>query len=160
MHLSAPAGKSVNDGIPPDEFSLHYSSVDDAVTILLHLGRGTLMAKFDLKAAFRMIPVHPADWNLVGMHWQGQSYVDTCLPFGLRSAPFLFNEYATAIEWIMTHNYQLCHLIHYLDDFFLAAPPHSGCCQRDLDTVLQAASKLGVQVAWKVEGPLTAMPFL
>ena len=81
------------------------------------------MAKIDLKSAFRMIPVHSADWDLLGMYWRGQYYVDTCLPFGLRSAAFLFNEYATAIEWIMTHNYQLRHLIHYLDDFFLAAPP-------------------------------------
>ena len=59
MHLSAPAGKSVNDGIPPDEFSLYYSSVDDAVTILLHLGRGALMAKVDFKAAFCMIQFTP-----------------------------------------------------------------------------------------------------
>ena len=72
-----------------------------------------------------------------------------------------FNEYATAIEWIMTHNYQLHHLIHYLDNFFLAALPQSFCCQCDLDTFLQVASKLGVPVAMeKVEGPLTAMSFL
>ena len=96
MHLSAPAGRSVNDGIHPEDFSLHYSSVDDAVAILLHLGKGALMAKIDLKSAFRMIPVHRADWDLLGMHWRGQYYVDTCLPFGLRSAPFLFNEYATS----------------------------------------------------------------
>ena len=95
------------------------------------------------------------------MHWRGKYYVDTCLPFGLCLAPFLFNEYATAIKWIMIHNYQLHHLIHYLDNFLLAAPPDSGCCQRDLDTFLQAASKLGMQVAMeKVEGPLTAMSFL
>ena len=93
MQLSAPAGRSVNDGIHPDDFSLHCSSVDDAVAILLHLGKGALMAKIDLKSAFRMIPVHRADWDLLGMHWRGQYYVDTCLPFGLRSAPFLFNEY-------------------------------------------------------------------
>ena len=61
MHLSAPAGRSVNDGIHPEEFSLHYSSVDDAVAILIHLGKGALMAKIDLKSAFRMIPVHYAD---------------------------------------------------------------------------------------------------
>ena len=102
------------------------------------------MAKINLKSAFRMIPVHSADWDLLGMYWRGQYYVDTCLPFGLHSAAFLFNEYATAIEWIMTHNYQLRHLIHYLDDFFLAAPPpQSFCCQHNLDTFLQVASKLG-----------------
>ena len=93
MHLSVPAGRSVNDGIHPDEFSLHYSSVDDAVAILLHLGKGALMAKIDLKSAFQMIPVHCTDWDPFGMYWWGQYYVDTCLPFGLRSAPFLSNEY-------------------------------------------------------------------
>ena len=72
------------------------------------------------------------------MHWQGQNYVDTCLPFGLPILTFVFNVYATGIEWIVTHKYQLHHLIHYLNDFFLAAPPHSGCCQRDLDTFLQS----------------------
>ena len=87
------------------------------MVILLHLGKGALMAKIDLKSAFRMIPVHSADCDFLGMHWQGQYYVDTCLPFGLHSAPFLFNEYTTAIEWIMTHIYQLCHFIHYLDNF-------------------------------------------
>ena len=88
-------------------FPFTTAQVDDTVAILLHLGKGALMAKTDLKSAFRMIPVHRADWYLLGMHWRGQYYMDTCLPFGLRSAPFLFNEYATAIEWIMTHNYQL-----------------------------------------------------
>ena len=112
MHLSAPVGRRINDGIHPDEFSLHYSSVDDAVAIRLHLGNGALMAKIDLKSASRMIPVHCTDWDLLGMHWRGQYYVDTCLPFGLRSAPILFNEYAMAIECITTHNYQLRHLIH------------------------------------------------
>ena len=129
MHLSAPAGRSINDGIHPDKFSLHYSSVDDAVAILLHLGKGALMAKIDFKSAFQMIPVHCVDWDVLGMHMREQYYVVTCLPFGLRSAPVLLNEYSTAIEWIMTHNYQLCHLIHYLDDFFLAAPLQSFCCQ-------------------------------
>ena len=124
----APVGRSVNYVIHPNEFSLHYSSVDDAVVILLHLGKGALMAKISLKSAFQTIPVHCADWDLLGIHWWGQYYVDICLPFGLRLAPFLFNEYATAIEWIMTHNYQLRHL----DDFFLAAPAQSFCCQRDL----------------------------
>ena len=61
----------------------------------------------------------------------------------------------------MTHNYQLHHLIHYLNDFFLAAPLQSFPCQHDLDTFLQVASKLGVPVAMeKVEGPVTAMSFL
>ena len=47
---------------------------------LLKLGEGALMAKIDLKAAFRMVPVRREDWELLGIYWQDQYYVDTCLP--------------------------------------------------------------------------------
>ena len=63
------------------------------------------------------------DWELLGMHWKGGYYIDICLPFELRSAPFLFNEVATAVECILRHNYAIPHLIHYLDDYFMAGPP-------------------------------------
>ena len=53
------------------------------------------MAKVDLKSAFRMVPVHPTDWHLLGL--RDNYYIDTCLPFGLQSAPFLFNEIAAAM---------------------------------------------------------------
>ena len=86
LHFSAPVGSSINDFIDKEEYSLHYASVDDAVHSLLTLGPGAMMAKVDLKSDFRMVPVHPTDWELLGMHWREKLYVDTCLPFGLRSA--------------------------------------------------------------------------
>ena len=50
--------------------------------------------------ALRVIPIHPDDWHLMGIYWQSQYYVDLYLPFGLRSAPFLFNQFSDALEWI------------------------------------------------------------
>ena len=102
-HLSAPHGSSINDYIDPESFSLTYCSVDDAYAIVNALGTGALMSKIDLKNAFRLIPVRPNDWNLLGMQWRGKFYIDTFLPFGLRSAPFLFNQLSTAIHWILQH---------------------------------------------------------
>ena len=64
-HLSAPGGQSINDFISKEDFSLHYSSVDDATSILSELGKGAFLAKLDLKAAFRMVPVHKTDWELL-----------------------------------------------------------------------------------------------
>ena len=61
MHLSAPPGRSVNDYIPREQFTLTYATVDDAVRLLTTLGKDALMAKADLKAAFRNIPTNPAD---------------------------------------------------------------------------------------------------
>ena len=82
-HLSAPFGGSVNDIINPKEFSLRYTSVDDAINICSRLGRGALLAKIDLENAFRQCPVRESDYRLLGMHWRGKFYYDKCLPFGL-----------------------------------------------------------------------------
>jgi len=97
-HLSAPQGRSINDFIPGDEFSLWYSTVDDAINCLLTLGVGALMAKIDLKSTFCMVPVCRDDWELLGIFQQNHYFIDTCLPFGLRSAPYLFNQFASALH--------------------------------------------------------------
>ena len=38
------------------------------------------MAKFDLKSAYRHIPVHPDDRTLLGMQWKDQLFVATFWP--------------------------------------------------------------------------------
>ena len=132
---------------------MEYSTVEDAARIIAHLGRDTLMAKINIKSAFRIIPVHPEDRTVLGMQWQGRVYVDTQLPFGLRSAPMLFNAYADALEWILRQEGNQ-HLIHYLDDFLLLGPPHSQACQQDLAGMLSTCHRLGVPLAAdKIEGP-------
>ena len=90
-HLSAPDGLSINDFIDPLSYSLKYCSVDDAYTIINKLGPGALLSKIDLKDAFCLIPVQSSDWNVVGICWKQKFYIDTCLPFRLRLAPYLFN---------------------------------------------------------------------
>lgn len=75
------------------------------------------MAKFDIEAAYRNIPVHPSDRFLLGMKWWGLYYIDLTLPFGLRSAPFIFNSVADMVEWILINPYRVPDLLHYLDDF-------------------------------------------
>ena len=160
LHLSAPHGTSVNDGILKEEFSLHYSSVDDAVGLLHTYGTGAIMAKIDLKSAFRMVPVRPADWDLVGMFWDGMYYVDTCLPFGLRSAPCLFNRFADALHWVLATNYQI-DAVHYLDDFLLVGAAGQQQCTSSVQVTLSVCERLGIPVAFeKLEGPSTQITFL
>eukprot|EP00731_Ephydatia_muelleri_P010115 Em0005g701a len=80
------------------------STVDQAAESVVQLGRGALMAKIDIKAAYRLIPVHPADRWLLGMQFEGAIFMDTVLPFGLRYAPKIFNAVANALEWACTNN--------------------------------------------------------
>ena len=70
--LSSPSGRSINDGIPRELCSLQYASVDDAISIIQHLGRGTQLAKLDIQDAYCIVPVHPSDCNLLGIHWNGE----------------------------------------------------------------------------------------
>ena len=113
MHLSAPAGNSMNDYISKDDYSLHYTSIDDVVNLLLSLGKGANMAKVDLKSAFKMVPECKEDWKFLGIKWKDRFCVDTCLPFSLRSASFFFNQFANALEWILRNKYEL-HLAYTL----------------------------------------------
>ncbi len=87
LDLSHPKNTSVNDGIDRTICSLSYMKVDDVVQKILSLGKGCQLAKIDIESAFRNVPVHPHDRHLLGMKWNDQLYIDTVLPFGLRSAP-------------------------------------------------------------------------
>ena len=49
MHLSAPEGRSINDGISCKDYSLHYVTIDHAVNLMHKHGRGALLAKVDFK---------------------------------------------------------------------------------------------------------------
>ena len=77
---------------------------------------GALLAKMDVKQAFRNIPVHPADRACLGMLWEDTLHIDAILPFGLRSAPLLFSAVADALQWIMMRR-GVRLLFHYIDDF-------------------------------------------
>ena len=157
-HLSAPHSSSINNHIDPELFSLTYCSVDDAYAIVNSLGTGALMSKINLKNAFRLIPVHPRDWNLLGMQWRGKFYIDTFLPFGLR---FLFNQLSVVIHWILQQKYSIHHLLHYLDDIFTAGAPASQECSSNLSTMLSLCHRINAPVKpSKIEGPTTRLTFL
>ena len=159
-HLSYPEGDSINDHIPKEPYSLQYVRVDDAIRILQTLGPGSFMAKTDLKSAFRLIPIHPDDWNLLGIYWQSRYYVDLFLPFGLRSAPFIFNQLSDALEWILKHNYGLKYVLHILDDFFLAEHTKLDCLL-SFSTLLRFFMVVKAPVvASKTLGPSQVLEFM
>ena len=72
------------------------------------------MAKTDIKAAYRLVPVHPDDRHLLSVEWKGVQYVDARLPFGLRSAPIIFTAVADALEWCIRRQ-GVTDIDHYLD---------------------------------------------
>ena len=160
VDMSSPEGHSINDGIPESLCSLSYVGVKDASLRLRRSGKGALMAKVDVRSAYRNVPVHPDDRWLMGMMWEGALYVDTALPFGLRSAPKIFTAIADAAQWIIQQE-GVNFIIHYLDDFLVIGAPESNECAMALATVLRVFERLGLPAAPnKLEGPWTRLTFL
>ena len=160
IDLSAPQGFSVNDGISPPLCSMQYVTVDQVAKQVAQCGRGALMAKTDIRSAYRQVPVHEDDQHLLGLEWNGTTYIDKALPFGLRSAPKLFSAVADCLAWAMlTEGVVNC--VHYLDDFFFWGPPASSDCASMLASATQLCSNLGLPVApEKTVGLSTVIAFL
>lgn len=125
------------------KFSMQYVLVDDIIRIVVRHGRGALIAKFDVEAAYRNIPVSPSDRYLLGLKWCDQFYVYLVLPFGLKSAPYI-NSVADRVKWIPINNYGLSDLIHYMDDFITVGLHDSSSCQQKLATTLAVCKQLGL----------------
>ena len=122
----------MNDGIPK---SIQYASVDDAIDMVMRAGQG------DIEHAYRNIPVHTEDRPLLAMEWHNDLYIDTVLPFGLRSAPKIFSAVADALEWILQH-YGVSFILHYLDDFLTMDRAGTSECQENVDLILEICSFL------------------
>ena len=81
VDLSYPKGRSVNDGIQKTCAHLNmYITREMAVPQILALGPSCLLAKIYIKSAFRLLPVDPADRNLLGMKWKGDVYLIAVSP--------------------------------------------------------------------------------
>ena len=140
--------------------SLSCVSVDNLTEVAVKLGREIQLAKTDIKSAYRVVPVYPEDRLLLGVAWREQVYVDSVLPFGLRSAPKIFNAVADALQWVMLSR-GIRFIFHYLDDFVTVGAPHSHECQLGYKTMLATCEQLGFPVAHaKCEGPTTCLSFL
>ena len=94
------------------------------------------------------------------MQWQSKVYIDGMLPFGLRSAPKVFNAVADALEWCVAQQ-RVRHIYHYLDDFVVLGSPGSSECAAYLHTLQRVCLELGVPLApEKQDGPAEVLTFL
>ena len=158
MDFSSPSDNSINDYISKDEYPLTFSKSDEAIEMLQKLGKGALMGKIDIRHAFHICSVRSEDYELLGTYWQGLYFIELRLPFGLRTAVFIFNSFADALHWILQNKHLTEHLLHYLDDVLTAGEANSHQCGADMQTIKKAFDQLGVPSALdKFIGPTTCL---
>ena len=160
VDLSTLDGGSVNEGVSKEWSSLHYMSMDHVVEQVFKVGRGAKMAKADVKKVYRNVPVHPDDRWLLGMEWQGATFVDGTLPFGLRSAPLLFTALGDALEWV-AKAHGAGWLRHYIDDFVTVGAPGTDECARSMRAFKEVCGRMGMPLDdGKEEGLAMVLTFL
>ncbi|XP_077155697.1 uncharacterized protein LOC143818192 [Ranitomeya variabilis] len=160
-HLSHPKGDSVNDAISPEEASVSYASFDKAVELVRAAGPGALLAKSDIESAFRLLPVHPECFHLLGCKVDQLYYFDMCLPMGCSISCHYFELFSTFLDWVVRYETGSKSLIHYLDDFLFVGPRNSKLCSELLEKFKYISLEFGVPLSpEKTEGPCNVLPFL
>lgn len=160
-HLSYPPGESINDGISQEYRSVTYQTVDDAVRFILDFGQGTLMAKTDIEHAYKIVPIHPDDYELLGFQVDNLFYYDRTLPMGLSYSCQLFEKFSSSIHWILNHKFNIEGCVHILDDFLFLGKSNTNQCKRGLLTFCEITKALGVPLKEdKTVYPTTVLTFL
>ena len=140
VNLSFPTGNSINGAISPAHSSC-YITVHQVVE---QIPQGSFLAKIDLKAAFRRVPVHSAHQHYLEISWRDRTLCNRALPFSLRSAPIIFNAIADGLTWAMICS-NIINLAHYLDDLIFLSADHA-TCQQTLNLAICTATRLGLPV--------------
>ena len=152
--------RAVNFNIPRACSTVQYASLATAISHIQDLSPGVFLAKSDISDAFRLIPLHPSNYNLTGFHWKNSYWVDLCLPMGCASSCKIFESFSSALAWILTHKLGVGRMVKVLDDFLFLASTESEC-RRHLNSFLTLCREVGVPVAReKTLGPLTTLTFL
>lgn len=160
-HLSYPNQFSVNDFIDENLCKVKYTSFDSVIDMIANLGQSALIAKVDISQAFRLLPINPTDFDLLGISFESKFYIDKCLPMGCAISCALFEKFSSFIHWVVKNETQLDTLDHYLDDFIFAGGISSNDCYILMTKFLEVAQEMGVPIAEnKTVGPTTVLEFL
>ena len=164
--LSAGLDTSVNAAIDPEDARTHYGTIANAIEHITRARKNVYLAKIDFKDAFRHCRIRPEEVHLLGLRWQGSTYVDLCLPFGLRTSPAIFNELAHVALWIAQrvvrclHRHVRADAVHYLDDYLLITDGHVDAMDV-MATIMETFRELGLRVNdKKCVDPTKALTFL
>ncbi|KAK3107485.1 hypothetical protein FSP39_015569 [Pinctada imbricata] len=119
------------------------------------------MAKTDIAEAFKNVPIHPSDFELLGFSFQNKFYFDKTLPFGLSFSCNLFERFSKALHWVMENYFQTAGCVHALDDFLFMGPPSTNKCSKALFGFISLCNDIGVPIKHeKTVEPVTRITFI
>lgn len=159
-HLSHPSGQSLNDFIDQKLCTVRYTQFDEAVHMLQDLGKNCKIWKVDIKSAFRLLPVHPKDFDQLGYKFDSNYYIDKCMPFGCSISCSTFEKFACFLEFCMKRRMSSGKLLHYLDDY-LGGDKSYDASRMLMQNFVKLLMEMNVPMAdEKTVGPVSVLCFL
>ena len=108
----------------------------------LALRHGGALRSWDVRSAYRVIPVHPEQYHLLIMKWGGHYFVDTKVPFGLRSGGALYYKLGAAFHFFL-HSRGF-NVLRIMDDHLLLDCGSLESWQAKLSSALSLAEDWGI----------------
>jgi hypothetical protein len=82
--------------------------------MISELRKSAKIAKLDISQAFRLLIVNPAEFDLLGIMFEGKFYIDKCLPMGCAISCPLFEKFSTFLHWLVQIKSGINTLDYYL----------------------------------------------
>lgn len=114
-------GESLNDDFDLAVCTIKYATFDMVMVMLMALGPSMMMAKCDITLAFRLLLVHPDDFNLLSFMFQGSYCFDKALPMGCSISCAMFEQFNSFLQSFLITRADCTNVTHYLNDLLLAA---------------------------------------
>lgn len=159
-NLSYPSGNSVNTHIDVNLTSVKYTSFDKVLETISECGPNSEMGRMDISSAFRLLILHPSEFELFGFKYKDLFFVDKCLGMGLSASCNLFEKFATFLESLARERSNSKFIEHYLDDFFFVGCSANECFMR-MSVFRQICGEVNIPLAEdKTLGPSKTIIFL
>ena len=150
LNLSAPAGRSVNEGIDAKKFPAVMGSTKKWVAIMRRAGKGCWMMKADWQEAYKHMRVAAGDVKLQWFEWLGRFFVELCLVFGAASSAGLYDQLAKVVLDLALRlgRFPWRQVCQYLDDVCAAAAAARKAELERFDKAYrEVAAQVGVRLA-------------
>lgn len=88
----------------PEFYSVKYAFFNNAISIIKAYDSGPLMAKCNIQSPFRLLPVHPLEFCMMGFKLNGTRYTVKAMPMECSeswAAYMIFKAFSIHWEWTM-----------------------------------------------------------
>jgi hypothetical protein len=150
LNVSLPKDDSFNSNIVKSDLEkVKMSSASEFATALHKCGKGAVMSKFDLVAAYKQVPCKIEDLRLQGFMWLEKYFCETRQIFGASTSVCNFDMLGETVKTIVLADCNIPHnlVMRQVDDVPIVAPKNSGWCEEYSEKYKKTCQDLNIELA-------------